>query len=94
MSVTFVAISLSLELMFEAFVEILEVFDAISVTLDAMLVLLVLILDSTSESEPRVKVPSISASFKIVTVPEPIPKERSPVEKSPVIRLAVLLLPM
>ena len=39
-----------------------------SVSLDAMLVLLVLILDSTSDKLPKVKVPSISASFRIVTV--------------------------
>ena len=81
----------------EAFVEILDVLEAISVSLDVMaaalvaisvslevmLVLLVLILDSTSDKLPKVKVPSISASLSIVTVPEVWPKDRSPVEKSP-----------
>ena len=43
---------------------------AMSVSLEVMLDVFVLILDSTSESEPRVKVPSISASLRIVTVPE------------------------
>ena len=50
-------------LIFDALVEMLEV-------LDAMLVELVLILDSTSEILPNVRVPSISASLRIVTVPE------------------------
>ena len=52
----FVAISVSLEAMFVEFVEILDVF--------------VLISDSTSDIDPRVRVPSISASLRIVTVPE------------------------
>ena len=49
--------------MLEALVEMLEVLDAIFVEL-------VLILDSTSEIFPSVRVPSISASLRIVTVPE------------------------
>jgi hypothetical protein len=51
-----------------------------------MLVVLLLIEDSTSVISPRVKVPSISASLRIVTVPEVWPRDKSPVEKSPVIR--------
>ena len=49
-------------------------------------------LDSTSESEPKVKVPSISASLRMVTVPEVCPNDKSPVEKSPVIRFLSELL--
>ena len=64
------AISVSLDAMLEAFVVMLEVLDAISVSLELIFVELVLILDSTSDKLPKVKVPSISASFRIVTVPE------------------------
>ena len=57
----------------EVLVEMLEVFDAISVSLDAMLVLLVLILDSTSDRSPTAKVPSTVASelnvVALATVP-------------------------
>jgi hypothetical protein len=42
----------------------------ISESFEEMLVVLVLMLDSTSEMLPNVKVPSISASLSIVTVPE------------------------
>ena len=70
MLVALVAMSVSLEVMFEAFVEMLEALDAMSLSLELMLVLLVLILDSTLDREPSVKVPSMSASFKIVTVPD------------------------
>ena len=100
MLLALVAMSVSLELMLDALVVMLEALVAISVSLELMLlalvaiseslelifVLLVLMLDSTSDTEPSVSVPSISASFKIVTVPEVWPNERSPVEKSPVMR--------
>ena len=56
---------------------------AMSVTLVVMLVALELISDSTSEIEPSVRVPSISASLRTVTVPEVWPRSKSPVEKSP-----------
>ena len=62
------AISVSLDAMLEAFVVMLEVLDAISVSLELIFVELVLILDSTSDKRSKVKVPSISASFRIVTV--------------------------
>ena len=62
-SVTLFAMSVSLELMLDAFV---EMFVVLVVTFDE----LSLISDSTSEIEPKVNVPSISASFRIVTVPE------------------------
>ena len=54
-----------------------------------MFVELVLILDSTSDKLPSAKVPSISASLRIVTVPEVWPSDKSPVEKSPVIKLVL-----
>ena len=54
----------------DVFAEILVELLAISVSFELMLVVLELISDSTSEIDPKVKVPSISASFKIVTVPE------------------------
>ena len=54
-----------------------------------MLVVLVVMLVSTSDRAPTVRVPSISASFRTVTVPEVCPSERSPDEKSPVIKLVV-----
>ena len=70
--------------MFEAFVVMLDVLDAISVSLEViavalvamsvsfelMLVVLLLMLDSTSDILPSVNVPSISASLRMVTVPE------------------------
>ena len=62
---------------------ILVALVAMSVSLEAMLVELVLILDSTFEILPNVRVPSMSASLRMVTVPEVWPKDRSPVEKSP-----------
>ena len=83
MSVTFVAISVSLELIADALVAMFVTLVAMSVSLELILDVFVLMLDSTSESEPRVKVPSISASLRIVTVPEVWPSDRSPVEKSP-----------
>ena len=52
----------------------------------------VLIADSTLDIFPRVRVPSISALLRIVTVPEVWPKNKLPVEKSPVIRFLSLLL--
>ena len=74
--VTFVAISVSLELIADALV-------AMSVSVELIFEVLVLILDSTSDKLPKVKVPSMSASLSIVTVPEVCPRDRSPVEKSP-----------
>ena len=59
MFVTLVAISVSLELMLDAFVVMFEALDAISVSLELIFVELVLILDSTSDKLPKVKVPSI-----------------------------------
>ena len=56
--------------MIALFDEILVALVEISVSLDEILVEFVFILDSTSEMLPNVRVPSISASFKIVTVPE------------------------
>ena len=81
--VLYVEIAELFVLMFEALVEMLEALDAMSVSLEVMLVVLALILDSTLESEPSVKVPSMSASFLMVTAPEVCPSSRSPVEKSP-----------
>ena len=52
-----------------------------------MLVVFVLISDSTSVMFPIAKVPSISASLRTVTVPVVWPRDRSPVEKSPEIKL-------
>ena len=43
--------------------------------------------DSTSEMFPTESFPLIDASFRIETVPEVCPSNRSPVEKSPVIKL-------
>ena len=43
---------------------------AMSISLEVILVVLVLILDSTLDMLPSVKVPSISASLRTVTVPE------------------------
>ena len=85
----------------------LEVFDAISVSFDViaarlvamsvslelMLDALVLMLDSTSVKAPNAKVPSMSASLRIVTVPEVWPKDKSPVEKSPYNKLVCFELP-
>ena len=66
-----------LVLIFDVFVEMLEVlfvmldkFAAISESFEEMLVVLVLMLNSTSDMLPNVRVPSISASLRIVTVPE------------------------
>ena len=42
-----------------------------------MLVVLVVMLDATSDRAPTVRVPSISASFRTVTVPEVCPSEIS-----------------
>ena len=53
-----------------SFDDMLVALVAMSLSFELILVLLVLILDSTLDREPSVKVPSISASFKIVTVPE------------------------
>ena len=61
------------------FVEFVEISDV----LVAMLLMLALRLDSTSVKLPKANTPSISASFKILTVPEVWPRDRSPVEKSP-----------
>ena len=55
---------------------------------------ILLIVASTSLIEPNVKVPSISALFSMVTVPEVCPSERVPEEKSPVIRFCVAVLPI
>ena len=85
--VALVAMSVSLELMLDAFVVMLAALVAMSVTLELMLVELVLMLDSTSVKSPNAKVPSISASLRMVTVPEVWPNDKSPVEKSPKIRL-------
>ena len=51
-------------------VEIAEVLVLILDAFVAILVVLVLMLDSTSDMLPSVKVPSISASLRTVTVPE------------------------
>ena len=62
-SVTLVAIPDALVVMFVTLV-------AISVLLELILVVFSLILDSTFDILPKVNVPSISASFRMVTVPE------------------------
>ena len=82
-----VPILVELELMLVALVAMSESFEL-------MLVELVLMLDSTSVKSPNAKVPSISASLSIVTVPEVWPKDKSPVEKSPVIRSYVSPIPV
>ena len=51
-------------------VAIAEVLVLILDAFVAILAALVLMLDSTSDMFPNVKVPSISASLRIVTVPE------------------------
>ena len=56
--------------MFVALVAIFVTFVEIPDVFEVMLVELVLILDSTSDILPTDKVPSMSASFKTVTVPE------------------------
>ena len=56
--------------MIALFDEILVALVEISASLDEILVELVFMLDSTSDISPRVSVPSISASLRIVTVPE------------------------
>ena len=56
--------------MIALFDEILVVLVEMSVSLDEILVEFVFILDSTSDISPRVSVPSISASLRMVTVPE------------------------
>ena len=71
-----VAMSVSLDVIAAVFVEML---DALVEILDVF----ELILDSTLEMLPSVRVPSISASLRMVTVPEVWPKDRSPEEKSP-----------
>ena len=86
-----VAIFVTLVAMPVALVAISATFVAMSVSLELMLDVFVLMLVSTSESEPRVKVPSISASFRMVTVPEVWPSDRSPVEKSPYKRFLSLV---
>ena len=43
---------------------------AMSVSLEVIFVVLLLMLDSTSDMLPSVKVPSISASLRTVTVPD------------------------
>ena len=75
--------------MIALFDEILVALVEISASLDEILVEFVFILDSTSEIFPNVKVPSISASLRIVTVPEVCPKDKSPVTKSPYTRVKV-----
>ena len=57
-------------LMLAVLVEIPDALVAISVSLEVMLVVLLLILDSTLDILPSERVPSISASLRIVTVPE------------------------
>ena len=71
--------------MIALFDEILVALVEMSVSLDEILVELVFILDSTLDISPRVRLPSISASLRIVTVPEVCPKDKSPVTKSPYI---------
>ena len=51
-------------------VPMLVTFVAMSVSLEVMLAELALILDSTSDMLPSVRVPSISASLRTVTVPD------------------------
>ena len=85
----FDAISVSLELMLEALVVMLEALVAISVSFEVMLDELVSMLDSTSVRSPNAKAPSISASLRMVTVPEVWPSDKSPVEKSPYRRLVL-----
>ena len=75
--------SVSLELIADALVAIFVTLVAMSVSFELIFEVLVLMLDSTSDKLPKVKVPSMSASFRMVTVPEVLPSERSPVEKSP-----------
>ena len=65
-----VPIFVALVAIFVTFVEIPDALVEISTSFELILVELVLILDSTSDIFPSVKVPSISASFSIVTVPE------------------------
>ena len=65
-----VAMSVSFDDMLVALFAMSVSFDDISEALLLLTVLLRLMLYSTSERLPSVKVPSISASFKIVTVPE------------------------
>ena len=62
--------------MIALFDEILVALVEMSVSLDEILVELVFMLDSTSDISPRVSVPSISASLRIVTVPEVWPNFR------------------
>ena len=54
----------------DALVEIPDALVAMSVSLEVMLVVLLLMLDSTLDILPSVNVPSISASLRMVTVPE------------------------
>ena len=64
-------------------------------SLALIFVVLVLILVSTLLKLPSASDPSISALFRIVTVPPvPWPRDKLPFEKSPVIKLVVESLPM
>ena len=85
-SVSFDAMLVVFVEMLDALVEILDALVAISESLELMFVVFELILASTSDILPNVRVPSMSASLRTVTVPEVWPKDKSPVEKSPVTR--------
>ena len=87
----------ALDAISESFEVMAVVLAAISLSFDEIFDVFVLIApssDSTSDIDPRVKVPSISASLSIVTVPEVLPRDRSPDEKSPTNKLELWLFEM
>jgi hypothetical protein len=81
----------------ESFEVIAFVLAAISLSLDEIFDVFELICpssDSTSDIDPRVKVPSISASLSIVTVPLVFHSDKSPDEKFPYKRFELLAFDM